>query len=561
MSSKPKAPQPTARRGALLRQITPADDILDLMGALAPPVLAALVFLGGLTLLLTGSLGTAEDSRTLLRDLLPLPFVEASHLSASLSGLFLLLLSRGLARRMARAWVAAMAFLAAGAVFALARGLDWEEALALALIAAILSLFRQEFDRAGGWTVARPGTGMILATFLALLGALFVGLIVNRNVAYSADLWWRFAWHGDAPRFLRAMLGVTVALAAVAANGLLNRPARADALPVHIPEVVELLVAACPDAARHLALMGDKRFVIAPGGDAFLMYGIEGRSWIALAGPVGRAQAGRELIAHFAEAADLAGANAVFSSLPVAFLDPVLDLGHVVVKMGEMARVDLTRFTLEGPARKDLRYARARAIREGLEFAILPAAEVASHMADLAAISDAWLVGKRGREKGFALGYFDPAYLARFDMAIMRRAGRIVAFANLWRGAERAEMACDLMRHLPGQPGVLMQAFFTEMILQAQAEGYRHFLLGGAPMSGLPQHRRAPLWARVGMLIYRHGDEIYNFEGLRAFKAQFDPDWSPVYLACASTGTIPRAIFDLARLASRGPRAKRGNSA
>lgn len=559
MGSEPK-PQP-GRVRPLIHRLTPADDILALLGALAPPVLAALAFLGGLTLLLTGTLGTSEDSRSVLRDLLPLPFVEASHLAASLSGLALLLLSRGLARRMARARAVATAFLLAGALFALLRGLDWEEALALLLIAALLQFFRAEFDRAGGWGEVRPGPTLILVMALAIAGAVTTGMIVHRNTGYSTDLWWRFAWQGDAPRFLRAMLAVSVALAVLAVDRLLNHPAPVAAPPATIPAPVARLVDASPDAARRLALLGDKRFLLSPEEDAFLMYGIEGRSWISLAGPVGAPDAGRALIVAFAAAAHRAGASAVFSSLPPALLEPVLDLGHVIVKMGEMAHVDLTRFSLDGSARKDLRYARSRAIRDGLSFAILPAAEVPVHMPRLRAISDRWLATKKGGEKGFALGYFDPGYLARFDLAVMRAEGDIVAFANLWRGAGRAEMACDLMRHLPGQSGALMEAFFTEMILHAQAEGYRRFLLGGAPMSGMPDHPLAPLWARIGAVIYRHGDEFYNFEGLRAFKEKFGPDWSPLYLTCPSALGLPRAFFDLARLVSRGPAPVPANSA
>ena len=37
------------------------------------------------------------------------------------------------------------------------------------------------------------------------------------------------------------------------------------------------------------------------------------------------------------------------------------------------------------------------------------------------------------REKRFSLGYFDERYLSHFDCAVVRRAGAIVAFANIWR--------------------------------------------------------------------------------------------------------------------------------
>jgi phosphatidylglycerol lysyltransferase len=216
--------------------------------------------------------------------------------------------------------------------------------------------------------------------------------------------------------------------------------------------------------------------------------------------------------------------------------------------------VDLTTFTLDGPARKDLRYARARAQRDGLSFRIMPKAEVPAHIDELRAVSDAWLDSRKGAEKGFSLGRFDAAYLAEFDHAIMCHEGRIVAFANLWQGADRYEISIDLMRHLPGQTPVLMDAMMTETILAAQSMGYHWFNLGGAPLSGLRNHPLASVWTRIGTMVYRRGDEFYSFEGLRNFKDKFGPVWSAVYMTCPGGLSIPRALIDVALLISRPKR-------
>jgi phosphatidylglycerol lysyltransferase len=62
------------------------------------------------------------------------------------------------------------------------------------------------------------------------------------------------------------------------------------------------------------------------------------------------------------------------------------------------------------------------------------------------------------------------------------------------------------------------------------------------------------LWNRVGTFIYRHGDQFYNFEGLRRYKDKFDPHWSPVYLACPSVWSLPQVFADLSVLVSGGVR-------
>ena len=62
-------------------------------------------------------------------------------LAQASSGVALLIVARGLARRLWRAWLVALVLFSLGAIFALAKGLAWEEALMLTLMAATLISF------------------------------------------------------------------------------------------------------------------------------------------------------------------------------------------------------------------------------------------------------------------------------------------------------------------------------------------------------------------------------------------------------------------------------------
>src|SRR5690606_20608116 len=119
----------------------------------------------------------------------------------------------------------------------------------------------------------------------------------------------------------------------------------------------------------------------------------------------------------------------------------------------------------------------------------------------LRAISDIWLKEKGHREKGFSVGRFDPAYIARFDCAVVRQAGRIVAFANIWATQDKSELSIDLMRHDRDIPYGTMDFLFVRLIQWGAAQGYRWFTLGLAPLSGLEARRLAPLWMRLGSLL------------------------------------------------------------
>ena len=54
--------------------------------------------------------------------------------------------------------------------------------------------------------------------------------------------------------------------------------------------------------------------------------------------------------------------------------------------------------------------------------------------------------------------------------------------------------------------------------------------------------------------VYRHGEAFYNFQGLRAYKEKFDPEWEPRYLAYPGGLRLPRILADVAALVAGGYR-------
>jgi len=138
------------------------------------------------------------------------------------------------------------------------------------------------------------------------------------------------------------------------------------------------------------------------------------------------------------------------------------------------------------------------------------------------------------------------------DGKIVRKADKIVAFANLWIGAEKEELSPDLMRHLPEAPHDIMEYLFVQLMLWGKQEGYCWFNLGMAPFSGLETRALAPLWHRLGAFVFRHGEHFYNFQGLRQYKEKFAPEWEPKYLASPGGLALPRILMNLASLISGG---------
>ena len=175
-------------------------------------------------------------------------------------------------------------------------------------------------------------------------------------------------------------------------------------------------------------------------------------------------------------------------------------------------------------------------------------------MADLRRVSDDWLHEKAGAEKGFSMGFFDEAYLSRFPVAVIEQGGRIVAFANLCLGSNRDEVCADLMRYHHDAPHGVMEALFVHLFTWGKAQGYRWFALGMAPLSGFERSTVAPLWTRLGSFLYRHGETLYRFQGLRAYKEKFNPAWEPRYLVYPGGLRLPRVLADVSALIAGGYR-------
>jgi phosphatidylglycerol lysyltransferase len=238
----------------------------------------------------------------------------------------------------------------------------------------------------------------------------------------------------------------------------------------------------------------------------------------------------------------------------VSQLPLYLDLGLEMAKLGEEARVYLPQFSLEGPKRGDLRNEYRRAAKQGASFQMLPPEAVAAQLPRLKEISDYWLLSKSAAEKGFSVGRFEPDYVRRFCCACVMRDDRIVAFATLWITRNKEEFSVDLMRYGADAPKGVMDYLFIELMLWGKREGYRWFNLGMAPLAGLERHPLAPFWHKLGRIVHRYGETIYNFEGLRRYKDKFGPQWRPRYLASPGGLVLPRVLLDTAALIAGGVR-------
>jgi phosphatidylglycerol lysyltransferase len=520
--------------------------------AVTPQAISIAVFVAGAVLLFSGATPDKINRLELLRDIVPLPILELSHLLGSAVGVGLLVIAHGLYRRLDAAWWLTIWLLCAGILLSLLKGFDYEEATILGVVATVMVVARGRFLRRASLIEQHYSGPWIVALFLVLITVAWLVIFAYRHVPYDNQLWWEFAFHASAPRSLRASLLAAVIAAAYGLWRLL-RPAKQpmSASSAADLERVEALIADVDDTTANLALLGDKNLLFNGGRTGFIMYQVSGNSWVAMGDPVGQPEVCESLAWQFLESCDVMAVSPVFYQVKPQNLPLYIDLGLNLSKLGEEARVPLDSFSLEGSARADLRQAHRRASRDGAEFEVVPRADVGAILPQLRTVSDAWLAEKNTAEKRFSLGYFDDRYLRHFDCGVVRRGGVIVAFANLWRGGS-SELSVDLMRYSGAAPKGVIDFLLIECMLWGKRQGHHWFNLGMAPLSGLEEHALAPAWHKIGRMVQRYGETFYPFEGLRKYKEKFLPVWRPRYLAAPHGLGMAGALLDVTALISGG---------
>jgi len=523
------------------------------LSAFTPQIFGVLVFFAGILLLFSEALPPQMESMRFIGRIIPLSLIESSSLLSSIIGVILLVLANGLWKRVDGAYLLSVIILFLGSIFSILKGFNYTESIILFFIFLLLLPQRKHFYRKSSLLNQSFSRDNIIVIAVVVLSFIWLGMFTHEHVEYSGEMLWQFGANMQVSRFLRSVVGVLFVLSVIGTMKLLGGSNKGLKLPDDATlKVAEGIIRSSKDTNGHLAMLRDKYLFFDEKNENFLMYGVEGKSWVCLGDPIGNGKNVKELIWDFHELANLHQGCAVFYEVSEKYIPYYLDIGLTFIKIGEEGKVPLSSFTLEGSASKDFRYSVKRMEKEGFYFEVMPPEDIVSHAAELKSISDAWLETKSTKEKKFSLGYFDIGYLANFPLAIVRKEGTIAAFSNVLIGADQEEITIDLMRYDPEISNASMEYLFVKLMLWGKDNGYKYFSLGMSPLSGLENRTLAPMWNKIGSAIFTHGEYFYNFKGLRVYKEKFDPVWEPRYIAMPKGLRQMFVLKDVALLISGG---------
>jgi lysylphosphatidylglycerol synthetase-like protein (DUF2156 family) len=261
---------------------------------------------------------------------------------------------------------------------------------------------------------------------------------------------------------------------------------------------------------------------------AVVAYRVAGNMAFALADPVADSSLRQAAAQEFMEFCRQNGWRACFLMVSEGSQKLYKTSGYKLLRIGASAVVDVDTFASETARNKWWRWVLNKAKRQAWEYSVAEPPHSLRLVAELHRVSNAWLQRQNHKERGFALGYFDRAYLQQCRLHLLRQGGHVIAFANelpTYNGLPAATI--DLMRFLPDYNHA-MPALLARTIQQLHQEGAKQkFDLGFVPLAS-PAARGEQLIKVVGQLLI---SEVVSAQGLEQFKNKFSPEWTDNYIA------------------------------
>jgi phosphatidylglycerol lysyltransferase len=533
-------------------------------------LVAFLTAVMGITNVLSGLTPTLHDRLRILEQYSPFGVDVGGHLTSVLAGFALLLLANGLWRRKQLAWALTVTILIVSIPIHLFKGLDYEEAILSAALAIWLIYLRPHFHASSDPPSIRQGlmTLLVALGFTLLYGILGFYLldrhfIVNgQQVSFSiweavrqtVVMFTQFYNPGLVPAThfghyfvwsIYIVSAVTIGYALI----MLIRPVLVHhgATPEERLKAKKIVERYGHSSLARLLLLDDKLYYFSPGGSV-IGYVVEGRIALTLGDPIGPPEDISECVTSFKAFCAHNDWEPAYAQVLPDYLEVYQGAGCHALCIGSDAIVNLSTFNLTGHDKKGIRYEVHRMTKLGYRTEVLQPPHPPALLKELRQISDEWLIAMHGTEKRFSLGWFDEDYVNSGPVIVVYNpAGYIDAFANILPEYQASEAAIDLMRHRNQADKGQMDFLFVSLFEWAKEQGFATFNLGLSSLAGMGENPTDPAIERALHYIFEHVNQFYNFKGLHAYKAKFDPTWSPRYLMYPSAASLPAVTIAMLR--------------
>lgn len=496
---------------------------------------------------------------------------NATVLTTIFTGILLILLADGLARRKFRAWLATEILLLVSILLRLPLATNAE--LALWALASPIALFvfllihRKNF-------YAKPAQGSrleTLKTFLTTAGVALIGAacIIYIRLRELTELQMPFSLHsvllyslpgfvgvstdisnqndigGDFAYYGLFALGLAVIIPTLYAMLRSHKPLP-QAKPEQDVELRELLGTwGEQDSLGYFALRPDKMLSWSPTRKACISYRVVGGVAIASGDPIGDLEAWPGAIDSFVTECKQHGWIPAAAATSESGAEVwVRETQMSALEIGDEAIVEVATFTLEGRAMRNVRQMVNRVRRQGYTTLVSKLGELTDVEAtELATKSIEWRVGKTERGYSMALGRID----AKKDPNVMAirafQDGQLIAFLTFvpW-GTEG--LSLDFMRRSPESDPGITELLICDLIAACSTAGIKQVSLNFAAFRDTLERGdrigAGPV-SKFNRGFLRFVSRWIQIDSLYRFNVKFRPIWEPRYLVYNGSKEFLRA--------------------
>lgn len=274
------------------------------------------------------------------------------------------------------------------------------------------------------------------------------------------------------------------------------------------------------------------------GSNACVPYADTGRAWVAAGAPVAARDERAAAVGAFLDAARAAGRRACFFASEERLLDaegePLDSLS-----IGEQPIWDPRAWAASLTQHRSLREQLRRARAKGVSTRELTVSDLESSALreQVARVSERWLAARRLAPMAFLVQLEPFGFAEQRRMFVAERDGQVIGFAGLIPVPARRGWFLESLVRDPEAPNGTSELLVNAVMAWAGRSECSWLTLGLAPLSGpLP-----PLL----QLARNSTRRLYDFAGLRAYKAKFRPQsWQPAFLCYPRTGRALFAVLD-----------------
>ena len=524
---------------------------LDLASALTPPIRSRLHF---------------------IQEFLPVTITTTASALVAMASIGLMFLAGGVRRGQRQAWTFALVLSIGAATLNLLKGGDFEEALALLILALYLVSKRNSFKAPSDRPSLRRGVRALVlgaAAIIVFSTSIVYGYITLIKHNHSFSYWYTFIavserMAGFSSHFLPGTID-QFAAPALALSGLCLvtialflafRPVvdRSVGLSVRFGARSEreraraIVGRYSTGTLDYFALRDDKRYFFAHG--CLVAYANYGSVALVSPDPVGPDTTKEQAWKEFLTFANAKGWIVGVLGADEAWLDSYQATGMHSVYVGDEAIVAVKETQLEGKKNKGLRQAVGRIRKYGYAVEFHDPSRLNPQLK--AALMSVMSQSRKGEaERGFSMTLgrvFDPSDKHLLLTVCKDHDGSVVGFCQWVPAPGINGYSLDLMRRdLGTHPNGLMDFMIVSTIEYLASNGYEHLSLNFATMRAVLSGEMGSVTQRVEKwFLQRMGDSM-QIESLWRFNSKFDPHWHPRYVIYDNAEHAPAILLAIAR--------------